>query len=567
MNTKLTRALVAGTLSFALMAVGVSASAAPANPQPNGSKGSFYLWDGNTIAWTGEVPGTVYQPNSLLIASGSSTDIEVELNPADTRPVTGSEPFTGVWKFLSKKTTADLMGGTNTWNAYSEDAAAGPQGGTYLANMTLEGINKGPGGIADDIATGGSFWYGIAYTINNGVTTIGAVYREINIEAGTGNYTVGPVVEAVNEIATNTTLTSSATSAFVGDTVELTATVAEAEANAATFSGLVTFYDGDTAIGSQGVTEAQPSATITSPALTAGTHNLRAAFTPAVSDPAYAASEGTTSVVVSDAVQPTPPFDGTNSNGATGTIDGNRVVTITTATTEAQVYVYAYANSTLTSFGQRAVTAGAVTVTAPNNLSGDVQFVLAKADGTVLGWAQVAVPTSDKVDGNITAIVNADGKFADGKFILVDKSVKKDNVLSEGIVNANGLSESVGTLGEVEVIDQRYLSLKGWDLMTNVNAFTHANGTDTIAASALGVAPKLVGAQGAAQPDASGWAPVSLGAAQVAGSATYGSVFASQGAGSYTESATFDADLTFVAPAGSTKGRYSSTLTLTLVSK
>ena len=59
--------------------------------------------------------------------------------------------------------------------------------------MTLDAFD----GVDTLIGTGGSFWYGVAYTINNGVTTVGAVYREINITAGSGNYTVGAVeVEA-----------------------------------------------------------------------------------------------------------------------------------------------------------------------------------------------------------------------------------------------------------------------------------------------------------------------------------------------------------------------------------
>ena len=43
------------------------------------------------------------------------------------------------------------------------------------------------------IAQGGEYWYGVAYTTNSGVTPVGAVYRDITIKAGYGNYTVGAV--------------------------------------------------------------------------------------------------------------------------------------------------------------------------------------------------------------------------------------------------------------------------------------------------------------------------------------------------------------------------------------
>ena len=104
--------------------------------------------------------------------------------------MSGATPFTNVYRFISKKTDADVYGGINTWNAYAVDAAAGPNGGTLTPEFTLESFISGPGGIADDIATGGSFWYGIAYTYSNGVQVAGAVYREITIQPGTGRYTV-----------------------------------------------------------------------------------------------------------------------------------------------------------------------------------------------------------------------------------------------------------------------------------------------------------------------------------------------------------------------------------------
>lgn len=195
-------AVAAAGLSIALVAGGaVSANAAPGdplNPQPNGSKGSFFIYDANTGEYADAVPGAtptrVYTRSEALIASASSTDVLAEINPLATRPVTGAASFTGVYKFLSAPNAADRDGGENTWNAYSVDSASGPNGGTLTPDFTLNSFAFGPGGIADDIAAGGTYWYGVAYTINNGVTVVGTVYREITIEAGTGNYTLGAVV-------------------------------------------------------------------------------------------------------------------------------------------------------------------------------------------------------------------------------------------------------------------------------------------------------------------------------------------------------------------------------------
>ncbi|WP_448811388.1 hypothetical protein [Agromyces bauzanensis] len=186
----------AALLSLALVGGGaVSANAAvpapgdPTNPQTNGSKGSFFLWDGNTGLLADDT-ARVYTRTDILNASASSTDILAEINPAPARPVTGATAFTGVYRFISDRNAAAVAGGTNTWKSFAIDAAAGPNSGTMLPDMTLDAINSNINAV---IAQGGQYWYGVAYTTNNGVTTVGAVYREITIEAGTGNYTVGPV--------------------------------------------------------------------------------------------------------------------------------------------------------------------------------------------------------------------------------------------------------------------------------------------------------------------------------------------------------------------------------------
>ena len=100
-------AAAAAALTIALVGGGaVSANAAEGdilNPQSNGSKGSFYLYDGNT----GESSPTRPRPGSTraseaLIAVASSTDFLAEINPAATRPVTGATPFTGVYRFVCR---------------------------------------------------------------------------------------------------------------------------------------------------------------------------------------------------------------------------------------------------------------------------------------------------------------------------------------------------------------------------------------------------------------------------------------------------------------------------------
>ncbi|MHA7859957.1 Ig-like domain-containing protein [Tessaracoccus sp. Y36] len=565
---KIMRASAASLLAVALMAgATLTAQAAPGdplNPQPAdsaqaGSKGGFFLYDGNTGEYADGNASRVYARNEILFASPSSSDPWAEHNyrmENGDRPITGANEFTQVWRFISDKNPTAVAGGTNTWKSFATDAAAGPTGGTLAPDFTLESINSN---IEALITQGGSYWWGIAYTINSGVTTVGAVYREINIEAGTGNYTVSPVI--VEGKATNTVLTSSASGVTSGATVELTATVSEVVADdAATFSGMVVFYDGETSIGTQAVTETAPTAAITTDPLSAGTHNFRAVFVPDSS--AYSSSEGMTTVVASQevAVQPAVALDSTNANGVTGTFStGTLNVTLTTTTAESAVYVWQVKDGVWTNLGKQGVTGGQIVVRPTS--SGPTQFVLAMADGTVVGHTTVDIATTQSLESNLVASVNANGQF-----LLVDRTIKA-NELSTGQL-VNGHSQSTGKLGEVEVIDERYLTLNGWTLSTNVTEFKHRDSASVIAAANLGIKPEIK-VPGVTAPDTVGFAPATLGAQQSAGSADYatGAVFAEAAEGTYSGSTVFDADLTFVAPEGSKKGKYDATLTLTLVSK
>ncbi len=87
-----------------------------------------------------------------------------------------------------------------------------------------------------------------------------------------------------------------------------------------------------------------------------------------------------------------------------------------------------------------------------------------------------------------------------------------------------------------------------------------AKGTDTIAASALGIDPKIVSQAG------TGATAPTLGAATTSGSASYPWNFATLAASKFSGVSTYNADLVFTAPAGKPAGTYTSTLTLTLIS-
>jgi len=119
----------------------------------------------------------------------------------------------------------------------------------------------------------------------------------------------------------------------------------------------------------------------------------------------------------------------------------------------------------------------------------------------------------------------------------------------------DGVSVSTGTLPAITVHDARVVSHPGWTLTSTVTDFT--NGTDTIEKKQLGINPTKT----------SGPAGATAGAEQNAGTATYPSTFAEADNAATVGDTVLGGELTFVAPVGKPAGTYTSTLTLTLISK
>lgn len=563
------RATAVGALTLALLAGGASAAFAapgdPINPQSSGSKGGFFLYDANTGEYADGNTSRVYARDEVLIASGSATDVNVEINPSATRPVTGATAFSQVWRFISDKDPAKVAGGTNTWKAFAADSAAGAQGGTYLPDMTLDAF--GPA-VDVVIAAGGSYWYGIAYTTNAGVTTVGAVYREINITAGTGAYTVGAVeveAAAATDVATTTTLAADVTSVDLGGSVNLTATVA---ASGKTPSGNVEFYKGATKLATRALSSGSASYAVTPDATGTQTYSAKFVENTVGSDKFLASTSSDVSVeVTTPPLPPVPnaPTEGAlnsgTANGATATYDATThkvTLNVDAANNAKSVNVFAY--STATFLGTQTVTDGKVVADASGLAAGTHKVAI--VDPTtyeVIAWADFD-KTDAAISPSITKTINAEAAAvapSDGEFSLTNLSGSTVNLTNPAIVN--GKSVVSGTLGSFKVTDLRQVSKPGWNLQTSVTDFT--KGTDTITASALGIKPKAVSQVGT---DAT--APT-LGDEQVSGSASYPWYFATLAAGKYSGTSTYDADLTFTAPAGKPAGTYTSTLTLTLISQ
>lgn len=543
------RAAAAGAISLAVLASGAGmAYAAPGdilNPQSNGSKGSYYLYDQNFVRADTD-PSTVFHRDTTLTGSGSATDFLADINPAPAYAVTGGQApwsptnmsgFTGVWRFISDKTPAAVAGGTATWKAYAVDSATGPNGGTQMPDLTLNALGPQVDAV---IGAGGSYWYGIGYTINSGVKTVGAVYREINITAGSGDFTVGPVEVETGPAAPTVTTQPADAAIDLGATATFTAASSDA---AATVKWQSSSDNGSTWADVAGAT----STTLTVANVTVAQNNTmyHAIFTNA----SGSVTTNAATLTVTGPVQPgaSDPNNVTVADPAVGT----STITVPAGAANANKTFTAWGWSTRTNLGQ-------VTTDASGNATVDVSALglgshtvaLADSNFAIVAWGTFSITSQTTSSTTVSATVTTSNKFAlEGVATAADLGQVK-----------RGATSTPVPLGVFTVTDDR-ATLPGWNLNTAVADFVNASANnDVIGKAALGLAPVQVGT---ALPG------ISLGTAQVAGAGVYGSVFASGAVNSSTLDAgtQFNADLSFAAPASAKAGTYTSTLTLDLVSK
>ncbi|WP_394554320.1 Ig domain-containing protein [Agromyces sp. MMS24-JH15] len=215
----------------------------------------------------------------------------------------------------------------------------------------------------------------------------------------------------------------------------------------------------------------------------------------------------------------------------------------------------AHASQTLQAWGWSDPTnLGQVTTDAAGNATVDISGLPAGATHTialtlpgslaVVAWGTIDIPApaygakTDDVD--ITATVTASDLWA---LNAENTQVDFGNVQRDVAKTAS--------LGKVTVIDDRNV-LKGWNLDAAWTDFAKAGSSDTIAKSALSIAPKVF----------TGYTPLAGITVN-----TGGHLAESQAVSTLPTGALFDADLTFKAPVTAQTGEYHSTLTLTLTSK
>jgi hypothetical protein len=159
--------------------------------------------------------------------------------------------------------------------------------------------------------------------------------------------------------------------------------------------------------------------------------------------------------------------------------------------------------------------------------------------GGIDGTIGIEAPVAGPVDGALSLAVPTGAKAT----------------LGAATLDVDQRSISSGTLPTFSVSDERYVSKPGWTLETKVADFV--SGSTSIPASALSIAPVI---------ESSSTSTGVTKATGIVGSNSR-SGFADAAAGVGTGKTDLSAALSFVAPQGTPAGTYTSTMTVTLISK
>ncbi|MBU3994834.1 MAG: hypothetical protein KKF42_03500 [Actinobacteria bacterium] len=182
-------AVAAGLLAFALVGGSLPAASAapgdPLNPQSNGSEGGLFVYS-NTGALIDD-PSYVFARTEPLFGSGSQAHVMAAILGTSEATTGSTETYT----FISS--AANLRAsGTDSWEAWAPGAL--PEGGIVAPTLTASdqsfGNGSGLSGVFADV--GGTYYLGVAFTKNNGITVDSAVYRTMHILSG-NRFSLGPV--------------------------------------------------------------------------------------------------------------------------------------------------------------------------------------------------------------------------------------------------------------------------------------------------------------------------------------------------------------------------------------
>ena len=349
------------------------------------------------LTWTGaeqEITPLDYNPNACTTSSYSGLSEQVDDLPIIDTTISGyplvdmnqvdslSAAVTQTVSKAASSTTTVVQNSVTTKNETFTATVAGAYGGSATGTVTFyDGstvLGTGTVNAANNQATCSTT------ILPAGTYAITAIYSGDSNLPGSSS---SSVTQTVYSAATTVTLTSSTQTQVFGQSVTFTATVsAVAGAGAGPPTGIVTFEDGSSSLGT-GLLNSTSVASFTTYTLPAGTHTIMAVYS---GDSSF--------------------------NSSTGTLPGGLTITQTVGT--ATTYTRVSSSPATSVFGQSVTFTATVTATGFDD-GGWVQFTVdGNTTGSTLalnssGQATLSVSTLSAGIHSITAIYAGDTTFSD----------------------------------------------------------------------------------------------------------------------------------------------------------
>jgi X-X-X-Leu-X-X-Gly heptad repeat protein len=285
-----------------------------------GQIGSYNIYrstNGATAVLIGSAPGSSLTFTDKAVTCGPTYSYFVTAMLANTNPPQESVPSnttsaiptcTPTFTTVTSSVNPSIFGQSVTFTATVANTSGGTATPTGSVQFYVDGAPSGApvplsgSGVAARAASGAT----ATLTVSVSPHTIKAVYT--NTDGGFSGSS-GTMSQTVNPAPTSTTVTSSGNPSIVGQSVTFTATVSNIAGvgiSTATPTGSVQFMDGSSLLGTPQTLSGLGTATLTTSALTVGTHPITAVYTNIDGNFRSSTSTGVTQVVQDFTITATP---------------------------------------------------------------------------------------------------------------------------------------------------------------------------------------------------------------------------------------------------------------------
>lgn len=244
--------------------------------QGNTPTGTVTFYSGTTNLGTGTLSGNSATVTTDILPVGS--DPITAVYNGDTNDLTSNSNSTPVTQIVIQDNSASSVTTSAATTVFGQSV-------TFTASVTASspgaGVPTGTVDFYDGTTLLGSPTLDASGNATFTTTALSTGSHDISVsyigDSGFFKSNSSTIIQTVDQATSSVALVTSNASTTYGDSVTFTATVAAVSPGAGTPSGMVTFYDGATSIGT-GTLDGTGTATLTTSTLDAGSHSITASY-------------------------------------------------------------------------------------------------------------------------------------------------------------------------------------------------------------------------------------------------------------------------------------------------